>query len=72
MTVHFPDYKLATETDENGHSERNIDYEIRRQKPKEQELGCEFIRINPDKEDFDIFKAINEIGTSNNQLKTPE
>ena len=27
----------------------------------EQELGCKFIRIDPDKEDFDIFRAINEI-----------
>ena len=27
----------------------------------EQELGCKFIRIHPDKEDFDIFRAINEI-----------
>ena len=22
----------------------------------EQELGCKFVRIHPDKEDFDIFK----------------
>ena len=27
----------------------------------EQELGCKFIRIDPDKEEFDIFRAINEI-----------
>ena len=26
----------------------------------EQEIGFEFIKIIPDKEDFDIFKAINE------------
>ena len=33
----------------------NIDYEIRRQKTLEKELGYEFIRINPAKEDFNIF-----------------
>ena len=27
----------------------------------EQELGCKFIRIDPDKEEFDVFRAINEI-----------
>ena len=27
----------------------------------EKELGCEFIRIDPDKNNFDIFKAITEI-----------
>ena len=27
----------------------------------EQELGCKFIRIDPDKEDYDNFRAINEI-----------
>ena len=33
----------------------------KRQKAIEQELGCKFIIIDPDKEDFDIFRAINEI-----------
>ena len=28
----FHDYKLAIEIDENGHSDRNIDYKIKRQK----------------------------------------
>ena len=42
--------------DENGHSDRNTGYEIKRQKVTKQKLGCEFIRIDPD-----IFKAINQI-----------
>ena len=33
-----------------------------------QELGCKFIRIDPDKEDFDIFRAINEIFRQIKQL----
>ena len=55
------DFKLAIETDENGHSDRNIKYEIKRQKAVEKELSCKFIRIGTNKEDFDIFRAINEI-----------
>ena len=39
----------------------NIDYKIKRQKAIEQELRCKFIRIDPDKEDFYIFKTVNEI-----------
>ena len=61
IDFYFHDYKLAIEIDENGHSDRSIDYEIKRQKVIKQELGCKFIRIDPDKEDFDIFRAINEI-----------
>ena len=61
IELYFHDYKLAIEIDENGHSDRNIDYEIKRQKVIEQELGCKFVRIDPDKEDFDIFKTVREI-----------
>ena len=72
IDLYFHDYKLATEIDENGYSVRIIDYEIKRQKAIEQELGCDFIRTDPDKEDFDIFKAINEtfryIKRSSNEL----
>ena len=61
IDLYFYDNKLAVEIDENGHSDRNIQYQIERQKAIEQELGCKFIRIDPGKEDFDIFRAINEI-----------
>ena len=44
----FRDYKLAIEIDENVHSDKNIDYEIKRQKAIEQESGSEFIRIDPE------------------------
>ena len=43
------------EVDEQGHENKNIDYEIQRQKALEKELGCEFIRINPAEENFNIF-----------------
>ena len=32
-----------------------------KEKKIRKELGCEFIRINPDEQNFDIFKAINKI-----------
>ena len=32
IDLYFHDYKLAIEIDENGHSNRNIDYEIQRKK----------------------------------------
>ena len=34
---------------------------MKRQKAIKQELGYKFIRIDPDKEDYDIVRAINEI-----------
>ena len=51
-----------------NHSHSNTDFEIKRQKAIEQEPGCVLIRINPDKEEFDIFKAINEMFRQNNCL----
>ena len=54
-------YKHALETDENGYSNRNIEYEIKRQRAIDQEIGCEFIRNDNDKERFDILKTVNEI-----------
>ena len=61
IELYFHDYKLAIEIDKNGHSDGNIDYEIKRKTAIEQELGCKFIRIDTDKKDFDIFTDINEI-----------
>ena len=61
IELYFHKYKLAVEIDKKGHKDRNTDHEVERQKAIEKELGCEFIRINPDEENFNIFKAINEI-----------
>ena len=57
---YFREYKLAIEINENGNSNRNIEYKVKRQKAINQELGCRFIWIDPDKEYFDIFRTINE------------
>ena len=61
IDLYFHDYKLTIEIGEKGLEDRNIDHEIRRQKALEKELSCEFIRINPNEKDLNIFKAINEI-----------
>ena len=45
----------------NGHSNKYIDCKIKRQKAIVQDLSCMFIRIDPDKENIDIFKTINKI-----------
>ena len=39
IDLYFHDYNLATEIYENGHSDRSIDYEIKRQKAIKQELS---------------------------------
>ena len=59
--AYFPKYKLAIEVDEQGHNDRDINYEKRRQKAIEKELCCGFIGINPAKKDFKIFVEIGKI-----------
>ena len=61
IDLYFHEYKLAIEVDELGHTNRNINNEIERQKALEKELNCIFIRINPDEKDFNIFQEINKI-----------
>ena len=56
IDLYFHKCDLTIEVDELGHNDRNIDYEIQRQKALEKELDCIFIRINPDAIDFNIFK----------------
>ena len=70
--LYFHGCKFAIEIDENVHRDIDIDSEIKRHKAIEKEIDSEFIRNNSDKDDFDIFKAINEIfryiKQSSNQL----
>ena len=61
VDLYFHGYRLAIEVDEKGHKDRNTNDEIQRQKALEKALGCKFIRINPDEENFNIFRTINEI-----------
>lgn len=61
IDLYFPDYNLAVECDEFGHTMRNKKYENERQKYIERKLGSTFIRYNPDKSNFDILYVISEI-----------
>ena len=67
IDLYFHKYKLANEVDGFGHTDRNINNEIERQKALEKELNCVFIRINPDAADFNICKEINKIHRHINQ-----
>ena len=57
---YFPKYKLAIEVDEQEYKNKGIDYEVEKQKAVEKNIGCEFIRINPAKENFNIFVEISK------------
>ena len=61
IDLYCHEYKLATEVDELGRADRNINNETERQKALEKELNCVLIIINPDEKDFNIFKEINKI-----------
>ena len=57
----FPVHKLGIEIDENAHMDRSKFKEQRRNEIIKKEIGFKIIRINPDKEDFDIFDRIDKI-----------
>ena len=52
---------LLGHQDRVGHQDRDLECEIKRQKAIEREFNCEFIRINPAKENFNIFYEICRI-----------
>ena len=68
IDLFFHKYQLAIEIDELGHNNRNIDYEIKRQRELEKELDWVFIRIIPDAIHFNIFKEINKTHRHINKL----
>ena len=61
IDLYFLEHKLASECDEHDHKDRDISYEIRRQKFIENQLNCKFIRYNPDPKDFMIQSVLNKI-----------
>ena len=69
IDLYFYDYKLALEIDKNDHDDRDLEY-VKKKAKRQEKLGCEFIRIDPDKKEFDIHKAINEIFRHVKQLST--
>ena len=57
----FPVHRLGIEIDENGHMDRCEIKEQERQEIIKKEIVFKIIRINPDKENFDIFYEIGKI-----------
>nr|AEX62207.1 hypothetical protein mv_L2 [Moumouvirus Monve] len=61
IDYYLPEYKIAIEIDEFNHKDRNPGYEKQRQIDITKELGCKFIRCNPDDKDFNITSLIGTI-----------
>jgi very-short-patch-repair endonuclease len=61
---YFPEYNLALECDEFNHKKYlsiSKTYDIDRENEIKKALKCEFIRFNPDSEDFCVFDLIGKI-----------
>ena len=57
IDLYLPDQKLAIEIDEKKHTDRDPIYEQEREEHKLR-LGCEYIRINLDAEDFKLSSCV--------------
>ena len=60
IDAYFSKYKLGIEVDEYNHEDRDSNYEKNRQSMIENH-GITIIRTNPDDEDFNINKLINQM-----------
>ena len=63
IDLYFPDYNLAIECDENNHNDRSPAEERRRQRRITKKIKCQWLRFDPDSDDFNIFAVINQIFT---------
>ena len=61
IDLYFPEHKLPIEVDEKGYTDRDKRKEIERQETIEKELGCKFIRINPEEKDYDEYAKFGEV-----------
>ena len=59
--MYFSEHELVVEIDEKGYIDRSQNKENERQIKIEKHFHCEFHRINPDAENFDIFVKISKI-----------
>ena len=69
VDVYFSESVLAVEVDEKGHTNRDFIFEKKRKEPLEKKLDCNFIRINPSKEDYDADYEIGRIQTFISEFK---
>ena len=61
IDLYFTRYKVAIECDEFDHHDRDIGYEVERQKHIKKLLGCTFKRFNPDAKDLCILEVVNKM-----------
>ena len=61
IDLYLPSLKLAIEIDENNHADRDPSYEQAREERIREELGCKFLRINPDASDFKLASCVGRI-----------
>jgi very-short-patch-repair endonuclease len=61
IDLYLPSQKLAIEIDENNHADRDPSYEQEREKSIQEELGCKFLRINPDASDFKLSSCVGRV-----------
>ena len=69
IDVYFSEYNLAAEVDENGHTDRDLIFEKKRQEALEKILYCKFIRANPNKGNYDVFFEIARTQTFTSEFK---
>ena len=69
IDICFTKYCLAVEIDEKGHTDRDLNFEQKRQEALQKKLNCKFIRINTCKENFDIDYEASRIQTFISQFK---
>ena len=77
IDVYFTKYFLAVEIDEEGHTDRDLIFEEKRQKALEKKLNCEFVRINTSRENYDAGYEVSRIqtfisGSNKNKIKKLE
>ena len=70
IDIYFTKYCLAVEIDEKDHTDRDIEFEKKRQEALEKKLNCTFIRINTSKENFDVDYEASRIKRLLVNLKT--
>ena len=67
--IYFTKYCLAVEIDEKGHTDRDLEFEEKRQVALEKKLNCTFIRINTSRENFDADYEASKIQVFISQFK---
>ena len=60
---------LAVEIDEKGHTDRDLEFEEKRQEALEKKRNCTFIRIDSSRENFDVDYEASRIQVFISQFK---